>query len=91
MVVSINMNDVSNRQLSSAPGFLLAVDQDFSLLNQQLCLSTRAGDAAQFQELIEADRIPFLLSCSQVTSPSHSIYLNDSLTRRQIVHETPTA
>lgn len=54
MVVSINMNDVSNRQLSSAPGFLLAVDQDFSLLNQQLCLAAGTNDAMELEELIKA-------------------------------------
>ena len=80
-------HDIARLQFSPATCLDVTVDGHLPILNQQLRLPTRAGNTVQFQKLIEPDRIPFCLSCSQETSPSHAIHLNDNPTHRQIVHE----
>jgi hypothetical protein len=45
---------VTGAKFSAAPSFDFVVDEDFSILNQQFCL-TASVHAASFQKVVEAD------------------------------------
>jgi hypothetical protein len=53
---AVYCHDVAGLQFLAATGFHLSVDLHLSVLNQQLGLTTAAGDALYFQKLIESNR-----------------------------------
>jgi len=55
----IELNNVANGQFPASSGFHLTVDQNFATLDQQLRLSARACNAAEFQELIQPQSLTF--------------------------------
>lgn len=55
----IELNNVADGQLPASSGFHLTVDLNLTTLNQQLRLSARACNAAEFQELIEPQSFTF--------------------------------
>jgi hypothetical protein len=50
----LDLNHVAHGQFPASPGFHLTVDLDFTTLDQQLRLSTRAGHATELQELVQS-------------------------------------